>query len=294
MIMPDDFAVFILSHGRHDNVRTFKTLRDNGYTGKIFIVIDDEDKTADMYKKKFKGIVEVFSKKEVAKKTDVMDNFGKMGVVLYARNACFDIAEKLGIKWFLELDDDYVSINWSYDKGGNYVQKTPKIKNLDRAFLSMLEYYKAINATSIAFAQGGDFIGGKYSKKVATGPKVSRKAMNSFFMSTERLFRFMGSINEDVNTYVSQGARGSLFMTINIVSLRQIQTQKNAGGMTGLYLDSGTYVKSFYSVIASPSCVKVRLMGAKHQRLHHSISWENAVPKIVPESWCKEKKTGDI
>ncbi|EFI4081186.1 TPA: hypothetical protein J5F60_004390 [Escherichia coli] len=43
--MRDDFCVFILTHGRPDKVLTYRTLRRAGYTGKIFIVVDDEDKT---------------------------------------------------------------------------------------------------------------------------------------------------------------------------------------------------------------------------------------------------------
>lgn len=82
----------------------------------------------------------------------------------------------------------------------------------------------------------------------------------------------MGRINEDVNTYTNLGRRGELFMTIGAVQLGQKQTQKNSGGMTELYLDSGTYVKSFYSVMYAPSCVKISLMGASHKRIHHQVT----------------------
>ena len=40
----DSFCVFILSHGRPDNVITLNTLRREGYTGPWYIVIDNEDK----------------------------------------------------------------------------------------------------------------------------------------------------------------------------------------------------------------------------------------------------------
>ncbi|EFC6976332.1 hypothetical protein DFZ72_21860 [Escherichia coli] len=39
--MRDDFCAFILTHGRPDKVLTYRTLRRAGYTGKIFIVVDD-------------------------------------------------------------------------------------------------------------------------------------------------------------------------------------------------------------------------------------------------------------
>lgn len=46
-------------------------------------------------------------------------------------------------------------------------------------------------------------------------------------------------------------------------------------------------VKSFYSVMISPSSVKINLMGNKHKRMHHVISWNNTVPKIIKESYKK-------
>lgn len=69
--------------------------------------------------------------------------------------------------------------------------------------------------------------------------------------------------------------------------LTQEMTQQNKGGLTELYLDKGTFVKSFYSVIWSPSCVCVAGMGAKNRRLHHKIHWDNAVPKILNEKYKK-------
>lgn len=53
------------------------------------------------------------------------------------------------------------------------------------------------------------------------------------------------------------------------------------GGLTDAYLDSGTYVKSFYSVIAVPNCVKISAMGSKDLRIHHKVDWNKAVPKLL-------------
>ncbi len=47
--MRNDFAVLILSHGRADRVYTIPTLRKGGYTGKIYIVVDNEDEQQDEY-----------------------------------------------------------------------------------------------------------------------------------------------------------------------------------------------------------------------------------------------------
>ena len=82
---------------------------------------------------------------------------------------------------------------------------------------------------------------------------------------------------------------GKIFMSIPKIILNQKATQSNGGGMTDIYMDSGTYIKSFYAILFNPSCVKIRMMGRNHKRLHHSISWNNAIPAILDEKHKKEK-----
>ena len=107
--------------------------------------------------------------------------------------------------------------------------------------------------------------------------------MNSFICSTEREFRFHGRMNEDVNTYANGGSKGLLMFTVPFCSLVHATTQGSSGGMTEIYLNQGTYVKSFYSIMYQPSSVTVQTMGDVYMRLHHSVKWNNTVPKIVSE-----------
>lgn len=285
--MNSDFCVFILTHGRPDNVKTYKSLNRSGYTGKVFLVVDDEDDTYEKYLANFPDQVIQFGKLEIAKKFDTGDNFDERRTIIYARNACFEIAEKLGFKYFIELDDDYDTFAYKFGTDNIYHQRN--ILNLDKVFEALLTYYKGINALTIAMAQNGDFIGGgegELGKAITT----KRKAMNTFICSTDRPFKFVGRINEDVNTYTNLGSRGFLLLTIGYVSISQTATQKNKGGMTDVYLDSGTFLKSFYSVMYSPSSVKISIMGAKHERIHHKISWNNTTPKIIDEKYKNDTK----
>ena len=90
-----DFAVFILTHGRPDNVITLKTLRKCGYTGDVYFIIDNEDKTADKYYQNFgTQFVKMFDKKKYADECDECNNFDERRTITMARNACFDIAKK--------------------------------------------------------------------------------------------------------------------------------------------------------------------------------------------------------
>jgi hypothetical protein len=278
--MRDDFCAFILTHGRPDKVYTYQLLIKSGYTGKVFIVVDDEDKTRGEYLDAFGDRVLTFSKQDIANRFDEADNFGDRRSIFYARNACFELAKKVGCKYFIQLDDDYKEFQFRVDE--NYDRTYLLITNLDRILEAMLAYYESIPATTIAMSQGGDFLGD--SNNAAW---LKRKAMNSFICSTDRPFAFMGRINEDVNTYTTLGRRGQLFMTIGAVQLLQKQTQSNSGGMTELYLASGTYVKSFYSVMYAPSCVKIDLLHSAHMRIHHRISWNNTAVKIIEEKYKK-------
>lgn len=274
--MENNFCAFILSHGRPDNVKTYDTLIRHGYTGKIYIIIDNEDETSKAYYDKYGDKVIMFNKEEIAKTFDEADNFANRKSIVYARNACWDIAKKLGIKHFIQLDDDY------YWFGHRSINGAKTTRNLDKIFDILVEFLKDTNIASVAFSQGGDHIGGFDDNK-----KISRKAMNSFVCSTDNEFRFIGRINEDVNTYVHLGGLGKVFLTIMNLQLDQKDTQSNSGGMTDTYLIGGTYIKSFYSVIINPSCVKVKTITGKHTRLHHSIDWECAVPKIISETHKK-------
>lgn len=277
--MGNEFCAFILTHGRPDNVVTYNCLRKCGYTGPIIILIDDEDPTAHRYKANFED-VEVFSKEEIAKKFDEADNFQDRRAIVYARNACFEVAKKRGFKYFIQLDDDYTA--FEYRIYSQERQKPCNVWNLDKVFEKFLEFYKRTSFKSISMAQGGDFIGGKRNAH-ARKPTIYRKCMNTFICSTERPFRFQGRINEDVNTYTGEASKGLLLGMVPLISIVQKTTQKTKGGMTDIYLDQGTYVKSFYTVIFAPSCTVVKPMGDTKMRLHHSITWDNAVPKIIRE-----------
>lgn len=272
-----DFAVFILTHGRPDNQITKKTLDSCGYTGKIFYIVDNEDESANKYIENYGAKnVKIFDKKQMADSIDEFNNFDNRKVIVHARNACFYIAKKIGIKYFVQLDDDYYYFGY---RGENGAVKSTRLNDV---FISMLSFIKTTKIKTIAFSQGGDHIGG------FSGVKLKRKAMNSFFCSVENEFQFVGGINEDVNTYTTLASRGNIFFTFTGFQLDQKDTQSQDSGMTDAYNLQGTYVKSFHSVLSMPSSVKVSMMNSRNTpRLHHSISWKNTTPMILDHSLKK-------
>lgn len=281
-----DFIAMILTHGRPDKVHTYNSLKKQGYTGPICVLVDNEDKTIEEHRKKFGEQLYVFDKKKVAQWVDAGDNHQHRSAIVYARNACFEVARKLGYRYFMQLDDDYT--RFTYKAGAEYEYTQKPIKSLDSVIDALLDFYKKSNATSIAMAQGGEFIGGAKSS-VGRALWLKRKCMNTWICDTEKPFKFFGRMNEDVSTYTCEGRRGHLFMQVSNVEISQKPTQSTAGGMTELYLRAGTYTKSFYTILYAPSCTKITEMGATKRRLHHNIQWNNTAPKLLHEKWRKQK-----
>jgi len=283
-----DFCIFIISHGREDNVVTYNLLKRRKVSYPVYIVVDNTDKQIQEYQKRFgDDKVIVFDKEEIAKTTDHGDNFWDLRSTTHARNACFDIAKELGYTYFLVLDDDYTGFQYRIDDKYKYPYPVKSIKDLEKVFDKFLDYYKNTNILSLCMSQGGDYIGGDNGFGIGR-TNYSRKAMNSWFCSVDRRFKFVSRLNEDVNTYLTIGMRGGVFITMPFASLSQKATQKNKGGMSSAYIDNGTYVKSFYSVMYCPSFCIINLMGTTNRRLHHKISWNNAVPMIIEEKYKKK------
>lgn len=287
--MIKSFCTFIISHGRPDKVITINALRRGNYSEPLFIVCDNEDKTIDNYRARFgPEKVLVFDKRKYAAMVDNADNFQNRRTTTHARNACFDLAKERGFQYFLVLDDDYTSFS--------YIDKSQKnttdirLRNINQVIKAVFNFLDSDDRIdSICFMQSGDTIGvmTNFEKWQEIFPFSKRKAMNSFFCKTSRRFWFFSRLNEDVNTYLRLGNTGRLFMTIPQVLLQQVQTQATAGGMSEAYLASGTYVKSFYTVMIGPSYA-VATVTPSMKRLHHKISWNNAVPKIIDEAHKKQ------
>lgn len=278
-----NFAVLILSYGRADSVITIKTLRRCGYTGKIYLVVSDDDPQIDEYRKRYSDILVTFNRKEASENVDAMDNLPNYRGVIYARNSCFKIAKELNLDYFLELDDDYREFSWRWGKDDELKQTITN--QLDSIFEIFLQFLDDSGTLTVALSQNGDFIGGLHGSNYQK--ELTRKAMNAFFCKTDRPFKFFGRINEDTNMYVYYGSIGKLVFTSMLSSLEQEPTQQNNNGMTNLYLDYGTYLKSFYSVMMNPSVVSLMKMGDVNMRIHHKVNWKYLTPKIISDRYKK-------
>jgi len=285
--MRDNFAILVITNGRPDNVHTVQSLRTAGYTGRVYYIVDDEDPTLDRYLANYGDEVIVFSKEEISQQFDAGDQEPDRRTSVYARNACWQIAAELGLEFFGIFDDDYTHFHyrWVGRKNGNKIAQyhgwvTRRMDHHIESLILFMEHTPT--ASTVAMAQGGDGVGGRKGDMARI--RFKRKAMNSFICRTSTPFMFVGRLNEDVTSYVWRGSTGQLFFTFSPLQLEQLATQNNEGGITDVYRESGTYLKTFYTIMWSPSTVKLSLIGVTDQRLHHRVNWDTAVPKIMHET----------
>lgn len=282
------FGVIILSHGRAGRIDTIKTLKREGYTGETYILCDDEDEELAEYKKLYGESVIEFDKQAAYERTDTMNCEGKKASVVYARNEAFSVASKLGLDVFLMLDDDYLAFEHRWVKNGKL--KCAEAKDLDKIFEIYVRFLLDSGADCVTTLQGGDLIGGAdHFERV----NVIRKAYNVYFFRSDNPVEFKGASNEDMVMTLLEGERGKVILGPKQLVVRAQRTQKRSGGLTDLYLEEGTYVKSFYAVMAAPSAVKIRdlhvYQGRRESwREHHEVSWRYARPEILNEGWKKK------
>jgi len=274
------YPVFILTHGRADNQITYKTLRDNGYTGEVFFVVDDMDPQLEKYKENFGEQVLVFNKDATG--TDIMTNEKEYRSPVFARNKAYEFAKEKGYRYFVAIDDDIEVVIVRYQDGNSL--RGQYITNFDDVFKALREYQESAKIACLSFANGGQLIGGlqgKYKKG------VSRRAYTVFFLDTEQPMEFKGLLDEDHLTTLYYSRNGYKIFTLMAFQMESPPRGKAEGGITDLYLErEHKYKQHFNSVIVLPDVVKI---SNDKQDFNTTNLWGYAFPKIIREEHKKAR-----
>lgn len=278
--MIDDFAVFIISHGRPECV-TYHMIKSKGYAGKIFIVIDDLDETVDEYKNRYGDDVIVLDKMAQFRQCDPMINKEILTSDLYARAACYNLAKEKGVAYFAAFDDDLRDIYYRKKEHGQLKHK--KVNDISLLFETAIAFLNVPGVVDVGFGNEADYIGGANSPTFDKG--IVRRVFGSHILKTKEKAHFKGVFNADLNAALVDGAVGKMFFSLIPVHARFEGTGgKNAGGMSDLYSANNGYVNAFYTIMCAPSSVKGK---CKFDRISANIAWNFAVPKIINERWKK-------
>lgn len=280
--MRDDFAVVILSYGRPE-CSTYHKLRDIGYTGKIYIILSDDDSTIDEYFKRYnKDILHVFHKDSFIEDTE--DNFdGPDSVVLYARNECLRLVKKLGLSYFCMMDDDLSYIKGRPYKGDKIT--TYSIKNLDYVFEKYIEFIESSNISGVSFGFLNSYIGGNWKVK-----RVDRNIYAIYILKVDDYIPFRGRYLEDVTFNDLNCVNDRVFLQIPIVqNVYKVYNSKNRlkqnGGNQDSYRKFNDYVMKFYALMSNPSNLK--LVIESKDCVSFKKSYNSMYPMIIEEKYKK-------
>jgi len=273
--MNNRFAVFILSHGRAKTLTSYDVLRKSGYTGDVFIIVDDLDEQKDDYISIYGDKVIIFDKNKFYKLTDTMEPSGELRSITFARNASNVIAKQLGLTYHAQFDDDVTGLYHKYiGKDGKL--KTRRITDFDSVVCAILDFLDDTGAVSCGLVDTGSLFGG------ASGPFRNGLAynFNQTVICRTGALDFVGLGNQDVNALMLNSPRGKLLFELYCIA-HSVSKPGNAGGMTEMYKVRGLYHKIFLFVMCAPSMCYM----TEENKL--VIQRKNVVPKILSSRWKK-------
>lgn len=283
--MRKDFAVIIISHGRPE-CHTWQVMRECGYNGKMFVLIDDGDKTKDEYLARYKDCLRIFHK-EVD--FDIMDNFsGPNGIATFARNAVWKVARDEQLKYFLMLDDDLKSIRYRHPEEGRLIGS--RIHNFDAVLIAMVEYMEVCGVDLMGFGGVSDYIGGLSSFVRKEGKPA---CYNAYLFRTDLFREFKGRYTEDLimlHEAWRDGLKIVCFTPIQMVFdfWEPKKKEKNIqGGCQSAYQSNNGYVVRWYGVMVAPSYVKLKQ--GKSGDFASGADHSAYAPRIVSEKYRKKE-----
>lgn len=273
--MGNDFAIFILSHNRADKIDTLSMLEKYKYSGKLYVVISEDNNQIGEYIKVVKGraTLLIFDKQDYL---DIDTHMGSdnpmLGVALYARNFVVQKAKQMRLKHYLMIDDDVTKLFFRYEDNGHLKQK--EIKSINPILSSMIDFLDcSTHIGGLSSARDGGYFGG-LKGNFAKG--LTRK-LNSFaLLKTTEDWNFCSALLDDEATYIKNYNR--LFFTIWGVSHDTPPISSNGGGIT--YDKSPYYLYSF-TYILRPSAIVMRPWGKD------MVSYTKLLPKIISDRWKK-------
>lgn len=276
-------AVMICTHGRPNAQHTLKTLRASGYTGRIILIVDDEDDTVQELADNncdSETIYLMFHKQEYIDKSDTGTNENQRKCILYAKNFCEDLAQILKLDAFVIADDDILNFRFRYPEGGSL--KSQKVLStmgdvIDAYYQAMIDCNMV--ATGFGFTQfyfsGADSFSSDNIQKY-------RVPYNFVFRNAKHRVDWMSWFGEDIITAVYYGRIGQLWTALPYVQQEIVALASASGGMKDTYDGNSSARLAMQNVMYLPAELKAYKYKGKYMA---SIKREVAFPKIISSSF---------
>lgn len=275
-----NFAIFIISHERADRVETYDTLRQCGYTGQIFVVIDNEDSMLRKYLARFGDDVLVFDKEVYAERTDTLETAKLKASAVYARNAVEDFAQMFELDAFGLFDDDITGLRYRWVSDEKICSSV--VKN---GFDNIVDFYTEFlynGLAEVAMPTSPFYMCGSN----ALDDKVcgARKGYGMHFRNCKYKIDWRSLLNEDLITHLSLGKVGSIILTLPMVCFETPMTGEFDGGVYTLTQSMSDFRRAFMATVVMPTNCKPILSKNKFVM---SYKKDNSFPMIISSRYKK-------
>ena len=274
----------ICTHGRPDKQYTLEALRKAGYTGKIILVVDDEDDTVDKLCSNYEDYntsVCIFPKQCYIDHVDYGPKLFRK-VILYGKCACENLAKKLQLDTFVISDDDTKQFRFRWVEDGK-LRAVNITKDFDRVFEAFIEYMLTADITALSFGYTSSYLKGTQ----VFDPHVlcnNRVAYNFVFRNAKHEVDWRGSYGEDLITACISGIKGNIWMNIPTVQNDMVVQGKSSGGMTELYKSQDSFELVQCETMYCPTSMTAQYYKT---RWYGAVQRENTFPKIISSRHSK-------
>ncbi len=280
-----NFAVFIISHKRADRVQTYHALRTAGYTGQIYVVVDDEDPQLDKYKELYSKELIIFAKNDYISKVDTIIRTNQKSSPIYARCFVEYTAKEYKLDAFMMIDDDMPTFRYRWVDGDKARSLSMKI-GMDDVLRLYAQYIIDNNIAVTSFVHTMFYVAGVHGldRRITE----QRELNGVFIRNTKFNVDWVGIMRHDMIANLLTAKRGYIWWALPFVVFETLPMNEvgvNEGGMKETYDMLNHYRRSFLGVIASPNCCKI---GCANGRIKISCDWSKVYPKIISGRYKRE------
>lgn len=288
--MREDFAVFILTHGRPNTQLTLNALRNSGYSGKIYLVIDDLDVTADVYLDNFRQNkyactdVLVFNKMQYVQQTDTGLSEPLINFAVFARNAIEDFAVELGLSFFCMVDDDLTRFRFRYAQDDSLKSQQIYI-TMDEIITAHLDYMIEGNISCVSFGSPNNYMRGTQCFTELVDSDRTRLCCAIFFRNVRFKVNWFLNMCEDRITSFWYNREGQLWIQLLLVQLDwQELGGSSDGGNSEVYRSVDKFKQVCFPLLVFPDS---NYVFSWKNKLMNGINSNTVCPKIISGGFKK-------
>lgn len=270
----NNYAHFIASYGKPENILTLSALQRVNTKYPIYIVVGTDDPKLEQYKQMYDNLI-VFDKADYRDKIDCIGSYITSDkICTYSRLAIYDYAKTHCIKFVGYMFDDIKKFRLRYESSDDKIRSVKEF-DIDRIidmYINLLNSSKDIYI--VGPPQSSYYIGVDSSR---ANSYITRYGNFFIYDIDKELEPYQASTIEDMTIVIHNNMRGKLSICpfgLQVECREPAITKDSYGPMSKLeYYEQNCIVDSGYSVNAIPV----------------TIHYKNYIPKIISES-CKHNE----